>query len=37
LIRSNLDAKVYVGNVPTDNLTDKELLDFLKPSGKVSG
>jgi len=35
--RSNIDAKVYIGNVPTDNLTDGELLDFFKPFGRVSG
>lgn len=35
--RSNVDAKVYVGNVPTDHLTDRDLLDFFKPYGKISG
>ncbi|CAF4599981.1 unnamed protein product, partial [Rotaria sp. Silwood2] len=33
---SNIDSKVYIGNVPTDNLTDSELLDFFKSFGKVS-
>ncbi|CAF3349702.1 unnamed protein product [Rotaria socialis] len=33
---SNLDAKVYVGNIPTDNITDSELLNFFKTFGKVS-
>ena len=37
LFRSNIDAKVYIGNVPTDYLTDGELLEFFKPFGKVSG
>lgn len=35
--RSNDQAKVYVGNVPTDQLSDQELLQFLKPFGKVLG
>ncbi len=35
--RENIDAKVYVGNVPTEKMTDEELLDFFKPFGKVSG
>ncbi|CAF0786699.1 unnamed protein product [Rotaria sordida] len=33
---STVDGKVYIGNVPTDNLTDSELLDFFKSFGKVS-
>ncbi|CAF1107773.1 unnamed protein product [Rotaria magnacalcarata] len=33
---SNLDAKVYVGNIPTNNITDSELLNFFKTFGKVS-
>ncbi len=37
ILRSNLDAKVYIGNVPTDDLTDRELLQFFKPFGKISG
>ena len=37
LRRENLDAKVYLGNVPTEKLTDEELLDLVKPFGKVSG
>jgi RNA recognition motif-containing protein len=37
LFRLNNDAKVYVGNVPTENLTDGELLHFFKPFGKISG
>ncbi len=32
-----IDAKVYIGNVPTDHLTDQELLQFFKPYGKISG
>jgi len=37
LFRLNINAKVYVGNVPTENLTDRELLEFFKPFGKISG
>jgi len=37
LFRLNIDAKVYVGNVPTDDLTDGQLLEFFKPFGKISG
>ena len=33
----DIDAKVYIGNVPTDHLTDQELLQFFKPFGKISG
>lgn len=32
-----MDAKVYIGNIPTEKMTDEELLDFFKPYGKVSG
>lgn len=35
--RSSLDGKVYIGNVPTDDLTDRELLEFFRPFGKISG
>ncbi|CAF1194291.1 unnamed protein product [Adineta ricciae] len=34
---SSLDGKVYVGNVPTDDLSDRELLEFFRPFGKISG
>lgn len=37
LLRENIDAKIYVGNVPTEKMTDEELLDFFKPFGKVLG
>jgi len=35
--RGNIDAKVYVRNIPTKKVTDEELLDFFKQFGKVSG
>lgn len=36
-IRENIDAKVYIGNVSTEKITDQELLDFFKPFGKIAG
>ncbi|CAF0918881.1 unnamed protein product [Adineta steineri] len=33
---SNIESKVYVGNVPTDSLTDNELLEYFTSYGKVS-
>ncbi|CAF0751595.1 unnamed protein product [Didymodactylos carnosus] len=33
---TNIHAKVYVGNVPTERLSDTELLDFFKPFGQVA-
>jgi RNA recognition motif-containing protein len=35
--RENIDAKVYVRNIPTKKATDQELLNFFKPFGKISG
>ncbi|CAF4595460.1 unnamed protein product, partial [Rotaria sp. Silwood2] len=32
----NIDAKVYVGNVLTEKVTDDELLNFFKPFGKIA-
>ncbi|CAF1046845.1 unnamed protein product [Adineta steineri] len=32
----NIDAKVYISNVPSKKATDAELLDFFKPFGKIS-
>jgi len=36
LFRDDVDAKVYVGNLPTEKITDDELLNFFKVYGKVS-
>ncbi|UJR38592.1 hypothetical protein I4U23_031257 [Adineta vaga] len=33
---SNLDRKVYIGNIQTDQLTDRELVEFFKQFGKLS-
>jgi RNA recognition motif-containing protein len=35
--RDNIDAKVFIGNISTEKITDEELLDFFKSFGKVSG
>ncbi|CAF5010198.1 unnamed protein product, partial [Rotaria sp. Silwood1] len=32
----NIDAKVYVGNVLTEKITDDELLNYFKPFGKIA-
>ncbi|CAM2703498.1 unnamed protein product [Rotaria socialis] len=32
----NIDAKVYVGNVSTEKVSDEELLNFFKPFGKIA-